>query len=497
MTDTPALPILATALDATSRVPEIAPQHLTTRIKAMAGAGQMVESISTIVFATFLFFYYTAILGLPGSLVGAAGAITLAIDAIADPLLGSLSDNARSQWGRRTPFMLLGAPLVALGVGLLFSPPAGLATWGLFGWLVAMSLLTRFAVSIFHVPFLALGAELSEDYAERSSVVAWRTLFTIVGPVTILVLGYGVFLGGKLGLRNVAGYAPLAWSAAALIFLGGAVAVAGVRRYASGLTVGARVDVVLHRRLLAELQEIFRNPSFRALFLASVLFFAAQGMYSNLNQYMNVFIWRINSAQILLITLCLFAGLIVGVPLSPILGRWLEKRNVSVTGLLMLCIAQGGLSSLRALGLFTPTGAAAVGPLAANTFMAGVGLAFMTIAAGSMMADAADEHDFLFGARREGLYFAGLSFAGKAAAGLGGLMAGVALDAIRFPRMAAAQGVSSHLTPAMLTHLVWSAGPTAATVSLVATGVMLLYRIDRRRHDEITATLRMRRQERS
>lgn len=72
-------------------------------------------------------------------------------------------------------------------------------------------------------------------------------------------------------------------------------------------------------------------------------------------------------------------------------------------------------------------------------------------------------------------------------------MAGVALDAIHFPKMAAAQGVSSQLTPIMLTHLVWSAGPTAATVSLVATGVLWFYRIDRRRHAEIVEALHARR----
>jgi GPH family glycoside/pentoside/hexuronide:cation symporter len=498
MTDTPAFPSLDSSASAKLRISEKealheAPQRLTMRIMATAGAGQMVESLSSIVFTSFLFFYYTAILGLPGSLVGAATAITLAIDAIADPLLGSVSDNFRSRWGRRTPFMLAGAPLVALGLGLVFSPPAGLGAWGLFAWLVAMSLLMRFSVSIFQVPFLALGAELSEDYAERSSVVAWRTLFSIVGPVLILILGYGVFLGGKLGLRNAHGYAPLAWSAAALILVGGLVAVMGVRRFASALAVGAKDDMGLHRRLLSELKEIFKNPSFRVLLTASVLFFAAQGLVSNMNQYMNVFVWRISSAQILLINLCVFAGLIVGVPLAPGLARRLEKRTMSVVGLVMFCIAQGGVTSLRALGLFTPTGAAAVAPLALNWFVAGVGLAFVGVASGSMMADAADEHDYLFGARREGLYFAGLSFAAKAAAGLGGLMAGVALDAIHFPKMAAAQGVSGQLTPSMLSHLVWSAGPAAAAVSLVATGVMLLYRIDRRRHDEITATLRARR----
>ena len=492
MKDTPAFPTLSEPPSA----PPMTTRRLSARIKATAGAGQLVESISTTVLSTFLFFYYTALLGVPGSLVGAATAISLAIDAVADPLLGSLSDNARSRWGRRAPFMLVGAPLVALGLGLLFSPPGGLSTAALFAWLVAVSLLLRFAVSIFQVPFLALGAELSEDYAERSSVVAWRTLFSIVGPLAVLMLGYGFFLGGKLGLRNAAGYAPLAWTAAVLILVGGAVAVLGVRRFAGELPVGARVDTVLHRRLFNELGEIFRNPSFRVLFAVSVLFFAAQGLANNMNQYMNVFIWQISSAQILVVTLFLFAGLIVGVPLGPILGRGLEKKAVVMLGLLIFCLAQGGLAGLRALGLFTPVGAAAVGPLSLTWFLAGVGLAFTTIASGSMMADAADEHDFLFGTRREGLYFAGLSFAGKAATGLGGLMAGVALDVIHFPRMAAAEAVARQLTPTMLTHLVWSAGPAAAAVSLVATGVLSFYHIDRRRHGEIAETLRMRRLER-
>jgi Na+/melibiose symporter-like transporter len=85
MTDSPLIAVLAAPRPARPS----APQHPTARIKATAGAGQMVESVSTAVFATFLFFYYTALLGLPGSLVGAATAISLAIDAVADPLLAS------------------------------------------------------------------------------------------------------------------------------------------------------------------------------------------------------------------------------------------------------------------------------------------------------------------------------------------------------------------------------------------------------------------------
>ncbi len=526
-------------LDLTLETAPAAPR-LTRWIKATAGAGQLVESVSTSITSTFLFFFYTAVMGLPGSLVGAATAVALAIDAIADPLLGSLSDNSRSRWGKRVPFLLIGAPLVALGVGLMFSPPRGLTTWPLFGWLIGVSLLMRFAVSTFHVPFLALGAELTGDYAGRSSVVAWRTLFSIFGPLVLIVLAYGVFLSGKLGLGNVRGYAPLGWTAAAIVAAGGLLAAVGVRRYAGALPVAARSQTALHRRLLTELVEIFRNPSFRIMFSCSVLFYAAQGMAAALTQHMFRFVWKINSAQILIISLNIFAGLLVGVPMAPMLSRplrwrglllispvlglpialalslrlglpvalplglgigailalalsprWrpLEKRTTLILGLAMFCLAQGGLSGLRALGLYTATGATAVGPIAVNTFMAGIGLAFVTIAIGSMMADASDEHDLLFGVRREGMYFAGLGFAAKAATGVGALLAGAAIDIIRFPAAAAAAGAAVRLTPQMLDNLAWASGPCAAAVSFVGTCFFFFYRIDRKRHAEIAAAL--------
>ncbi len=519
------------------------PLKLTRIIKATAGAGQLVESVSTSVTSTFLFFFYTAILGLPGSLVGVATAIALAIDALADPLLGSLSDNTRSRWGKRVPFLLVGAPLVAVGVGLMFSPPPGLSTAGLFAWLIGISLVMRFAVSIFNVPFLALGAELATDYVERNSVVAWRTLFSIFGPLIIIVLAYGVFLGGKLGLGNVHGYAPLAWTAGGIIGVGGLIAAVGVRRYAGALPVAARDETALHRRLFSELIEIFRNPSFRIMLSCSVLFYAAQGMAAALTQHMFRFVWKIDSSQILVISLNIFAGLLVGVPLAPLLSRplkwrgllllspvlgmpialmlsirlslplalaiglgiaavaalalsprWrpMEKRTTLILGLAMFCLAQGGLSGLRALGIFTATGAAVVGPICLNTFMAGVGLAFVTIAIGSMMADASDEHDLLFGARREGMYFAGLGFAAKAATGLGALLAGVAIDVIHFPAAAAAAGAAVHLSPQMLTNLTLASGPTAAAISFVGTCFFFLYRIDRKRHTEIAEALALR-----
>ncbi len=92
-------------------------------------------------------------------------------DAVTDPLTGSISDTLRHRWGRRHPFMYASAVPLGLFFALVFNPPDGLGQWGLFAWLTTFAVLTRGAMTLYHVPHLALGAELSTDYRERSVIV--------------------------------------------------------------------------------------------------------------------------------------------------------------------------------------------------------------------------------------------------------------------------------------------------------------------------------------
>ncbi len=124
--------------------------------------------------------------------------------------------------------------------------------------------------------------------------------------------------------------------------------------------------------------------------------------------------------------------------------------------------------------------------------MAGFGVGFAMIAYPSMMADAADEHEFLFRRRREGLYFAGLGFAAKAASGVGILVAGVALDALRFPREAG-RAVGVELPADVLVRLLLAWGPGSALVALIAFVMFAPYAVGRVRQKEISAEIQRRR----
>ena len=110
----------------------------------------------------------------------------------------------------------------------------------------------------------------------------------------------------------------------------------------------------------------------------------------------------------------------------------------------------------------------------------------------SMLADTADEHEWLFGVRREGLFFSGLTLAYKAASGLGGLIAGLALDAIRFPADLAAQGPGATVPAAVLDRLALISGPLPAAFAMLSPLFLLGYHLTRARHAQIVRDLEQR-----
>ena len=191
--------------------------------KLAFGVGQFAEGLKNTAFSLFVLFYYNQVLELPGTLAGLALMIALFFDAVTDPLAGSLSDNWRSRLGRRHPFMYASAvPLALAFTGLLWPPgdAESLGEWGLFAWLTAFAILTRGAMTLYHVPHLALGAEMTENYNERNRIVAFRQFFSALGVAAVQIIGFGYFFhedrGGRTAIEN---YAPFAITLAVLMVL--------------------------------------------------------------------------------------------------------------------------------------------------------------------------------------------------------------------------------------------------------------------------------------
>jgi glycoside/pentoside/hexuronide:cation symporter, GPH family len=469
---------------------------LTLGLKLGYAAGQFVDGIVNNALSVFLLFYVTAVCGLPGALAGVALSVGIIVDAVMDPAIGAWSDGSRSDWGRRLPFMLAGLMPIAVTFVLIFMLPSGLGRWALFAWLAVLSITLRISTSLFILPYQAVGAELSDDYGERSSVMAWRWGMGMIGAAIAVMLGFGVFLTGPEGLSRRTAYPPFALVLALILLLGGLVATRTTYLVRGRLHAPSHDTGSFGSRLFRGVLEAFRNHSFRILFVGALLFFIALGTNSSLALHANTFFWHLNGAQTQLVTLALFAGLLAGAPLAgPFLAR-MEKATVLMVGMVGLLAAQGGPVLLRLCHWLPWTGRTLSWILAGVMFSGGALMATAAIAFSSMMADAADEHEHLFGMRREGLFFAAWAFASKAATGAGALIAGVVLQAIDFPTDLAQRGGTSAVLPEHLARLLGLFyGPGAALLTLGAVLVTLLYRLDSKAHAAIMGELIQRRRD--
>lgn len=457
--------------------------------KSLYGSGSLVDGVSNGALTYFLLFYLTAVCGLSGAAAGAALLIALLVDAFADPAIGLLTDHTRSKTGRRHPYLLYSTVPVAVLFGLLFSIPAGFQGASLIAYATACAIALRIGLSLFSLPYIAVGAEVTDDYVERSSLVSWRICFTMLGSFIAIGLGLGVFMSGADGLVNRAAYAPFAWTCAAIMAAGGFAAAFATRGVLDRLHAPEARAAPKPGRLLGEIGEIFQNRSFVILFGAVVVFWIAQGVAGSLALYLNKYFWNLPTSSVQLILIATTLGPFVGAPLTAVLNRAVDKKALTIGNLLVFILCQVWPVAARLAGGLQMDNAVLTTLLAVNAFIGGAALVGIAIGAQSMMADAADEHEFKFGVRREGLFFSGLTLAAKTATGLGGFIAGLALDVVHFPSGLAAKGGELVLTSDISRNLGVIAGPVPAAITLIAPIIFLGYTLTRARHAEILKVL--------
>ena len=131
-------------------------------------------------------------LGMNPALVGLLGALPRLTDAITDPLMGYISDNTRSRWGRRRPYIFVGAIAVGIIFALLWQLPADKSETFYFWYFLSGSLIFYLAYTIFATPWVALGYELTPDYHERTRLMGVQNfigqLAYVIAPWFLLIM---------------------------------------------------------------------------------------------------------------------------------------------------------------------------------------------------------------------------------------------------------------------------------------------------------------------
>ena len=451
--------------------------------------GQIVEQMILGVVAIFLLIYLTSVCGLEPDMAGLVLFISLSIDAVVDPLIGATSDGWKSRWGRRHPFMLVGLTLLSISIIGLFILPAGLPTTWIFVYVLVFNILMRVSNSLFILPYAALLAEFSSDYEERSRIMIYRLIIGSVAWAVVYLLSFRVFFKDEDALSRASSYIPFALLVVGIIIVSGLIATFGTLSAAKRLHCPPDEHSPISQ-FFREVMQLFRNSSFVCLFFGVLVYLiAGLGFVNSISLHTYRYYWNLTPEQMQIPTVIQPIGMIMSIPLAMWLVKVIEKRTMMLIAIGAFATAYGVPPLLRSLGLLASEGLAPFSFVILSGIVYGVVSGLSFVAFGSMVADAVDEHDFLFGARREGLYFASLVFAAKAALGLGGMLAGFSLKAIGFPSDPTSPEGAAQLTPQVINMLGLLWGPVFAIGILLAVPFFLRYQLDRKAHQKIVSAI--------
>ncbi len=416
--------------------------------KLAYGFGAVANGAKSNGFNYLLLFFYSQVIGLPADWVSYGIFIALVFDAVSDPAVGYISDNFRSRWGRRHPFMYVSGLPVALAYYFLWSPPE-MSQESLIVYFVGMAVLIRTAITFYEVPATALVAELTEDYDQRTAFMSFRYFFGWWGGLTMAVLAYLVFLPeDKGGMQYVEGWRNYGLAASIMIFVSIYVSALGTHRHIPYLhqpRERRKDDVPFSvRRGLREVIESISNRSFLVLFVAALFGAVAAGLSTALSIYFTRHFWQFTTEQIGYMQFPYFASAFVALFIAPWATRRFGKKYAAV-GITIIAVVMSPLPYiLRMAGWFPENGTEVLFWTVLSFNALEVTLVITSaILISAMIADVVEDSEVTTGRRSEGIFFAANSFAQKAVNGLGVIAAGQILAIVQFPTKAGLGEVST------------------------------------------------------
>ncbi len=356
---------------------------LPARVRRGYGLGSVATGSFGTVPGLLLLPYLTDRLGVAAGLAGLIVLLPKAWDVLLNPVAGRISDRSRHPEGRRRPFLLRAGAALAVLFALLFAGPTAPPALGA-AWVVVLFLACASAYAFFQVPYVAMPAELTRDYDERTRLMTWRVA---VLALAILVSG-GISpalrdaLGPEWGYRAVGVFVGLLLLTGAVGAWWGTQGAETVEHVTAGGSLGHQLRVVA------------RAPDFRALLLTFALQALATGTMLAGVDYMAR--WVMGDPGISSVLFVAFVGpALVVTPVWERVGGRVGKRAGFVAASLLLA---GGTALVW---LTHPFGAL---PVAAALAVVGVGYAGTQMFPMAMLPDAAAVDADRTGENRVGVY---------------------------------------------------------------------------------------------
>lgn len=469
--------------------PANAPRASTVRILGYS-LGEGAISITMNGISNFAMLYYTQVLGMGAFAAGVILSISLLFDAVTDPIMGHITDNTRSRYGRRLPYILWGGVALAITFFLIWLLPGRIgAPSALFACVLVTNLAVRLAVTVFGIPYNALGFEICQGYEDRSRLQGIRAAFNQAVNLLFGAMAWSLFFrddkaadGARIDGTLVAGNyltMGLVLSGAALTLI--LLCVVATRSYASD-NRGAHLEGNTFRAFREDLTSILCDRLAWYVFGFFAVAQLAMLLVSQVQMFTYVFFMKMPADTK---TLIHGAGM-VAFGIGALAQAWLTRRRDKKTagyvgmlvssfgGLLLFVIFSGGLlapdSSLHLAGRDLPLGMTVFG-FGQALWWGGCGI--LVPIAMSMVADLSEINFLHTGVLKDGSYGAIFTFILKASMSVGLLATGWMVEAAGIVSGAATQTPAATHNIAIMTFL---SGPALVLVSFL---ILRKYPVDR------------------
>ena len=406
-------------------------------------------------------------------------------DAFTDPVMGNVTDNTRSRFGRRRPWLAVGALTCAVSFAAIWWFPRGQSDLFYFGWFLTTSLIFYLAFTIFSVPYIALGMELSPDYHERTSVMAVRGVLQQGGFFVVASLYWLTSLDRYADRADAMRWNSL-WIGA-LIFIVIIIPAVFAREHPSALAEGHKD--VKKIPLWRSARETLSNWPFLNLALITIVSLLGLMMVGSLGYYVTIYHMfdgdkgTASGAVLTAVGYAIPISTIGSIPLLNALSRWIGKRSTM--------LAAFGLAAAGAL-LSWPCYSPAHPYLSIiPAVLLGTGSAAAYVFVNAMLPDAVDVDELKTGERREGMFSAVYSWMFKIGAAIAPMLGGYVLRGTGFNA-----DIGSQTTETMFWIRICFAVIPALSL-LAAMALVFAYPVSEKRSYEIRRQLEVMRKEKN
>ena len=436
---------------------------------------------------TYLLFYYTNCAGLAAGAVGFMFVVTKFIDAFTDYMVGAMIDRTDTKMGRYRPWMLYGAPVLAVGMVLLFSVPTGWSAGAKLAWAYVTYIIFSFGYTLVNIPMAPIVSSLSASATERTKISTTRTVFSNLGSLTssLFVLPMVYFFSGS---KDATGAALATGYRNTNIVLGIIVIIIMAICVFSIVEINPPTKSAGKSSLIKDIGSLVKNKYY-IMFLGEVffLFLGYLSMYGAMQYYYTYIVGDVSgmSLALTLLTLLAIPTMILAAYLN---GKGIAKIKLIQFGAIVDCVG-------FAILFFTSNGTIATASLG----LIGLGFGFRSSMFFSMMPDIFDYTEWQVGRNLGGTQNAIQGFVNKVSSAAASAIVSALLvwgnyDAAKLDK-AMADGISiAKEFPQTHTAINFAFGGLELVATILSIVVLIPYDLDKK-YPQIRAELNQRNKE--